>query len=267
MLIIAERINASRKRIRKAILDRDAELIRKEARSQFDAGAQYIDANAGIEAEREPDDLAWLVETVQSAVDCPVALDSTSAKALEAALRVHKGTPMINSITGEPGRHEAILPLASQYGALVVALTIGPGGMPTSIDERLDAAHLIARHAAEHGIALNRIYFDPIIYSTATDSSAGKMAIETVRRLKAEIPDAHITCGLSNISFGLPHRNVLNHAFLPMLMSAGMDSAIIDPTEPHMMAAVLAAEAILGRDEFCMNYITAERTGKLDQEE
>ena len=263
MLVIAERINATRKRVRKAILDRNVELIKKETLKQLEAGADYIDANAGIEAGREPDDLVWLLETIQSAADCVVALDSTNAAALEAALPRHEGVPMVNSITGEDGRHEAVLPLVKEYNTLLVALTIGPEGMPTTIDERLRAAAHIVELVGKQDIPLDRVYFDPIIYSAATDAQAGMMAIDTVRRLRAEFPEAHITCGLSNISFGLPSRNVLNRAFLPMLMSAGLDSAIIDPTSPHMMAAVAAAEAILGRDDFCMNYITAERAGKL----
>ena len=264
MLIIAERINATRKRIRKAILDRNADLIRQETRNQLEAGANYIDANAGIEASREPEDLKWLVQTIQSEAECLVALDSTNADALRAALPLVKGTPpMINSITGENGRHEDVLPLVRDSSARVVALTIGPQGMPTSVDERIDAAAIIVDLLVGHDIGLDRVYFDPIIYSAATDGNAGRMALETVHRLRARFPEVHITCGLSNISFGLPRRNILNRTFLPMLLSAGLDSAIMDPTEPHMMTAVLAAEAILGRDELCMNYITAERAGKL----
>jgi len=264
MLVVAERINATRKRIRKAILDRDERRIRSEARKQFDAGATYIDANAGIDAEREPNDLAWLVQTIQAEVDCPVSIDSTHPDAIRAALAVHKGRPMINSITAEDGRHEAVLPLVKERDALLIALTIGRQGMPTSIDERLDGARQIVDLLDAQAIPLDRLYFDPIIYCAATDGSAGRMAIETVAGLRTQWPDSHVTCGLSNISFGLPSRNVLNRNFLPMLMSAGLDSAIMDPTEPGMMAAVLAAEAILGRDDFCMNYISAERAGKLN---
>ena len=264
MLVIAERINATRKRVRKAILDRNADLIKKETLKQLEAGADCIDANAGIEAGREPDDLKWLLETIQSAADCVVALDSTNADALKAALPLHKGTPMVNSITGEDGRHEDVLPLVKEYDALLVALTIGPEGMPTTVDERLAAARGIVDLVTKQDIPLDHIYFDPIIYSAATDAKAGMMAIETVLGIKTEFPDVHVTCGLSNISFGLPNRNVLNRTYLPMLMAAGLDSAIMDPTSAHMMAAVTAAEAILGRDDFCMNYITAERAGKLN---
>jgi len=263
LLIIGERINATRKRIRKAILERDAGLIGQEARRQSAAGATYIDANAGIEPKREAEDLRWLVQTIQSHVDCPVSLDSTNVEALRAGLAVHKGTPMINSITGESGRHEAVLPLVKEHAALVVALTIGPGGMPTGVDDRLEAARGIVELLRPHGIALDRVYFDPIIYAAATDGNAGKIALETVRGLKSEFPEAHVTCGLSNISFGLPRRGLLNRTFLPMLLSAGLDSAIMDPTEPSTRSVVLAAEAVLGRDEFCMNYIAAERAGSL----
>ena len=141
MLIIAERINATRKRIRKAILERDAELIKAETKKQLAVGGNYIDANAGIEASREPDDLKWLVETIQSEAECPISLDSTNVNALKAALPLVKTKPvMINSITGEKGRYEEVLPLVRDFNTLVVALTIGPEGMPTSIDARLEAA-------------------------------------------------------------------------------------------------------------------------------
>ena len=264
MLVIGERINSTRKAIRKAILDRDADCIRKEARRQVEAGSGYIDANAGIEPEREPDDLVWLTETIQSAVDCPVSLDTASPDAMKAALAVHQGTPMINSITGEEGRHEAVLPLADEYDARLVALTMGRAGMPRTVEDRMEAAREVADLISGQGIGLDRVYFDPVLCSVATESEAGQIALETVSRLRDEFPDAHITCGLSNISFGLPQRNVLNRNALAMLMAAGLDSAIIDPTEPHMMSAVRAGEALLGRDDFCMNYITAARGGELD---
>jgi 5-methyltetrahydrofolate--homocysteine methyltransferase len=265
VLVIAERINATRKRIRKAILERDAGHVRREARKQLDAGGTYIDANAGIEAEREPDDLCWLVQTIQSEIDAPCSLDSTNPDAIAAALAVHKGTPLINSVTAEEGRHEVVLPMAAEHEAPVVALCLRREGMPMTVDERLEGAEQIAERITAHGIPMDRVFFDPIIVAVATSPAgdAGRMAIETVRRLHATYPDAHITCGLSNISFGLPKRNVLNRNFLPMLMSVGLDSAIIDPTEPNMMSSVVASEALLGKDEFCMNYITADRSGTL----
>jgi 5-methyltetrahydrofolate--homocysteine methyltransferase len=171
---------------------------------------------------------------------------------------------MINSITAEKGRHEDVLPLAKEHGALLVALTVGPDGMPTSADDRVNAARLIVRLVEEYDIPIQNVYFDPVVYSVATSGDAGRIAIESVRRLKTEYPDAHITCGLRNISFGLPRRRVLNRTFLAMLIGAGLDAAILDPTEPGMMSTVLGAEAVVGRDEFCMNYIGAERAGRLN---
>jgi 5-methyltetrahydrofolate--homocysteine methyltransferase len=265
VIVIAERINATRKRIRKAILNRDANHIRREAKKQLDAGGTYIDANAGIEASREADDLCWLVETIQAEVDAPCSLDSTNSDAIAAALKVHKGTPLINSVTAEEGRHEAVLPLAAEHGTPVVALCLRRDGMPMNVEERLEGAAQIVELITAHGLPLDRVFFDPIIVAVATSPAgdAGRMAIDTVRSLHETYPDAHITCGLSNISFGLPRRNVLNRNFLPMLMSVGLDSAIIDPTEPCMMSSVVASEALLGLDEFCMNYITADRGGQL----
>ncbi|MFO7897553.1 MAG: dihydropteroate synthase [Planctomycetota bacterium] len=263
VLIIGERINSTRKQIRDAILERDTDRIRGEARRQADAGAGYIDANAGIEPDREPDDLAWLTEVIQAEVDCPVCLDSASPAAIRAALAVHEGTPMINSITGEAGRHEEVLPLAREHEARLIALTMGGDGMPRTADDRLDAARQIAELVTGQEIGLDRVYFDPVVCSVATSGEAGHVVLEAIRRLREEFPAAHVTCGLSNISFGLPRRNLLNRSALPMLMAAGVDAAILDPTEPHMRSTVLAGEAILGRDEFCMGYITAEREGRL----
>jgi 5-methyltetrahydrofolate--homocysteine methyltransferase len=263
VLVIAERINATRKRIRKAVLDRDADRIGREARRQHEAGGDYIDANAGIDADHEPERLAWLVETIQAAVECPVSLDSAHADAIAAGLEVHKGTAMVNSVTAEEGRHEAVLPLVKDYGALVIALTIGTAGMPTGVEDRLEAAKEVADRIAKHEIPMERVYFDPMVCAVATSSDAGRIVLETVRRLREAYPESHVTCGLSNVSFGLPQRRLLNRTFLPMLMSMGLDSAIMDPTEPGMMATIFAAEAALGADEFCMNYISAERAGTL----
>lgn len=268
MLVIAERINASRKPIQKAILERKGLLVRKETRRQLDAGAGYIDANAGISPDREPDDLVWLVKNIQrEAPEALISLDTTNPAALRAALPVLTNSPaMINSISGEKGRHEEILPLVREFGTRVIALTIGhDGALPETVDDRLRAADFLAGLLAKESIPLERVYFDPIVYSVATNQQAGKVALETVRALREKFPAAHVTCGLSNISFGLPRRSLLNTTFLAMMLSAGIDSAIIDPVEPKMAAGLIAAKALLGEDDFCVNYIAAERAGKLEE--
>jgi len=261
--IIAERINATRKRIGKAVAERDADFIAREARLQAEAGATFIDCNAGRKPEREVDDLTWMIEVVQGAVELPICIDSPNPQAIAAALKIVSKTPMINSVTAEKVKIDTIMPLARDSGALLVALCMGDGGMPDGLDDRLKAAEALLKAAAKHKISPDRLYFDPVIVPVSTKASEARAAIETVRHVMTKF-GAHTTCGLSNISFGLPTRNTLNRTFLAMLMEAGLDGAIIDPTEPHMMSTVLAARAILGRDEWCMDYIQAGRAEKLD---
>lgn len=263
MLIVGERINTSRKRIRRAVEERDASFIQAEAQKQVDAGAALIDVNAGTSVKDEVDDLKWLVETVQGAVDVPLCIDTTNTTALAEALKLHQGQPMINSITGEAERIESFLPLVKEHDALVVALTMTDAGMPTGADERLTMLQSIVEEVKKAEIALGNVYVDPCIRPVSTNQSEGVAVMDAVRRIKADIPELNTICGLSNISFGLPRRNLVNSTFLPLMMMAGLDAAIIDPTESRMVATILTAEAILGRDEFCMEYIMAERAGKL----
>ncbi|HUW30928.1 MAG TPA: dihydropteroate synthase [Planctomycetota bacterium] len=267
MLIVGERINSSRKRIRQALEKRDAAFIQKEARNQFQAGATHIDVNAGTSVSREVGDLTWLVEVVQGAVDAPLCIDSPSAEAQAAALKLHRGQPLVNSITAESDRAESILPLVKQCNAKVVGLTMGSGGMPTSTEERMQAAARIVEMAAKAGVPLENLYFDPAVSAVSADQKAALDVAATVHELKKEYPAAHVICGLSNISFGLPQRNVLNRTYLAMLMAQGLDAVIIDPTEKHMMATLLASRVLVAQDEFCMDYITAEREGRLSASE
>jgi len=261
--VIAERINATRKPIRNAVKKRDAEFIKNEARTQAAAGAHYIDVNAGANPSTEGDDLKWLVEVVQSAVDLPLCLDSPSPAVLKGALSLVQKTPIINSITAEAAKIAAILPLVVEYGTSVVGLCMSESGMPQGVEQRLAAVEIIVREVAAAGIPLSRVYFDPAVCPVSTSPSESLAVIETVRRIKTQFDSARTTCGLSNISFGLPNRNVLNRTYLAMLMSVGLDSAIMDSTEPGMSTLVVAADALLARDEYCMRYIQAAREGKL----
>lgn len=264
MLIVAERINTSRKRIARAVRERDADFIRREAKSQADAGAGYIDVNAGTSLQHELDDLVWLTETVQSAVETPVCLDSANPKALEAALEVHRGSAMVNSITAEAERIRGILPTVVKHKTRVVALAMDDRGMPETAEGRLEVVRDLHDRLTGEGVTRERIYFDPLIRPISTNPDQALAAVEVTRRIMTELPGVHTICGLSNVSFGLPRRNLLNRAFLVLLVGAGLDAVIIDPTEPGMMSTVLAASALVGRDEFCMNYIAAERAGRLD---
>jgi 5-methyltetrahydrofolate corrinoid/iron sulfur protein methyltransferase len=264
MIIVAERINASRKRIARALDERDVEWIAKEARKQAEAGATYIDVNAGTSVAKEIENLIWLAETVVEAVELPLCVDSANPAALDAALPINKvGRPMINSITGEKLRLEGILPLVTKYNAKVVALTMDDDGMPDDVESRVANAERLHKKLAEAGVPDGDIFFDVLIRPVSTDPDQAVYCLEAISQIRAKYPDVHFMCGMSNVSFGLPRRKLLNRTFLTLLMSAGQDGAILDPTEKEVAATLQATKALLGRDEYCMDYIGAERAGKL----
>ncbi|NCU27379.1 methyltetrahydrofolate cobalamin methyltransferase, partial [Candidatus Nomurabacteria bacterium] len=195
----------------------------------------------------------------------PFAIDSPNPLAIKAGLRANKnGKPIINSITGERERLEAILPLAVEYNTGIIALCMDDNGMPETADERIGIARTLIKELTAAGIALEDIYIDPMIRPIGTGSHYGNVALDTMRAVKQEYPEAHIACGLSNISFGIPARKVMNQAFLVAAMTSGMDGAILDPLDKKLMTFLYATEALLGTDDFCMNYITKFREGELE---
>lgn len=254
----------TRKSIRERVLARDAAFIASQAKRQEAAGATHIDVNAGGDPAREADDMAWLTRVVAKATPLPLSFDSTSPKALEKGLKLcNRPGTIINSITGETERLKAILPLVKKYKTGVVALAMDDGGMPEDLDGRVAITRAIAQAVKAKGIALDRVYFDHLVRPASTNPGQARHILEAIRITRAEFPEAHIALGLSNVSFGLPCRNNLNRAFLAMLVAAGADGAIIDPCEEGMMNTLLSARAVLGLDEFCMEYIAAYREGKL----
>ncbi|MDR1733999.1 MAG: dihydropteroate synthase [Oscillospiraceae bacterium] len=264
MIIIGEKLNSTLKAVRPAIAAYDAAAIQALAKAQAEAGAAYIDVNAGMFHEDEAERLCWLVQTVQEVTDLPLSLDSPNAKAMEAALQVAKGTVMLNSITDEKDRFEAVLPLAVQYKAKIVALCMDDTGMPETAEERFAIAERLIAKLTAAGIPEDDIYIDPLVRPVSTGPHYGVAAIETIRRVKSAYPDVHIACGLSNISYGIPCRKLVNQAFLVAAMAAGMDGAILDPLDKKMMSLIAAAEALLGIDEYCMDYLEKYRDGLIE---
>ena len=262
MIIIGEKINSTLKAVRPAIEAKDAAVIQELAKKQYEAGATFIDLNAGMFIDDEPEKLEWLVNTVQAAVDAPLSIDSPNPAAISRALKANKNSkPLINSITDEKERYEAVLPLILEYNAGIVALCMDDSGMPETVDDRVIIAGRLIEKLTKQGVMLDDIYMDPMIRPIGTGSQYGVVAIETIRKIRAEFPEVHITCGLSNISFGIPARKVMNQTFLIAAMTAGMDGAILDPLDNKLMTFVYAAEALLGKDEFCMNYLMKFREG------
>jgi len=266
MIIIGELINGTRKNPKQAIADKDAQYIADLTKRQDEAGASFVDVNPGTTGEAEVTDMVWLVETAQAATAKPLSFDSPNVKAVEAAFAAYKGdaTPMINSITLEKEKIESLLGLVVDTGANVVALAMSDAGMPCMAGQREDTAKQLIDMLVGAGVKPERIFLDPIIMPLSTDANVGKYIFQAISAIKQYCPECHITCGLSNISYGLPARKLINRVFLSLCMMAGLDSAIMDPLDEQIMAQLVAADALLGNDEWCMNYITAGRAGKLE---
>lgn len=263
MIIIGELINSTRKAIKKAIDEQDVAYIQNLALKQEEAGADFIDVNAGAYVHDEAEHLIWLVEKVQEVVSKPLALDSPDPKALEAALKVHKGVPMINSISLEKERYKQVVPLVKESGSQVVALCMSDEGMPETADDRLTVAKKLLAALDKDGIDLTKVFLDPLIKPVSVSGEYGPQALEAIEKINNLDSGAHITSGLSNISFGLPHRALLNQAFIVLAMGRGMDSAIIDPLDKKKISLVRAAEVILNMDPYAMRYLKAARAGAL----
>jgi cobalamin-dependent methionine synthase I len=267
MKIIGEKINGTRKRVGQAIAERDAEFIRDLAQKQAAAGSAWLDVNAGTHPDHEPDDLIWLIEQIQSVVETPLSLDSANPKALKIAIKAVKQTPMINSISGEPERLSNILPIVAEHGCPVIALAMDEKKIPETAEKRFEVITKILTEARAHGVPDSNLYFDPLAMTISTNTQSGMIALEVMRRVRGEYPEAHLTIGLSNISFGLPARSFVNRYFLSLAIEAGLDSAILDPLDREIQATILATELVLGRDKHCLNYIRASRKGIFDKPE
>lgn len=264
MLIVGELINASRKAIATSIEDQDASAIEKVAREQFEMGAAYIDVNAGVFVERETEYIKWLVTTVQGATDAPCCIDSPNPLAIEAGLSVHKGTPLINSISLEKERYEKLMPLLAGTDFKVVALCMSDEGMPETVDDRMAITDKLVNGLLQNHVKLENIYVDPLVQPISVNQDFGIEFLNSIGKIMTTFKGIHTMCGLSNISFGLPNRKYLNQIFMAMAIGKGLDGAIVNPLDKRMMANIVAAEALAGKDEYCMRYLQGHRAGKFE---
>lgn len=264
MLIVGELINASRKAIGEAIRVQDAEAVKKVAIDQREAGAHFIDVNAGIFVGKESEYLQWLVQTVQEATNAPCCLDSPDPAAIQAALSVHKGTAMINSISLEKARYDALLPVIAGTDLKVVALCMSDEGMPETTDQRLKIADRLINGLVQNNVPIGNIYVDPLVQPVATNRDFGFEFLNAVEAISTEFKGVHTMCGLSNISYGLPNRKFINQAFAIMAIAKGLDGLIINPLDKRMMASLITAETLYGRDDYCMSYLKAHRAGLME---
>ncbi len=264
MLIIAERINASRTYIASAIVSENRAFIQNEAKAQALAGADYIDVNAGIFEREEADRLKWVIEVIQEVTDVPLSIDSPDPKVIKAVLASVNERPIINSITLEPKRLEGILPLAAKHKTKVIGLCQSGNTTAETVEDKVRLAGQLVERVTAVGISLDDLYIDPLVYPLAVNPQSAVTTIRAIERIMTEFPGVHTTCGLTNVSYGLPNRKLINRIFLVAAISRGLDAAILDPTDVQLYAALKAARMVSGKDDFCSEYIGAFREGRLE---
>jgi 5-methyltetrahydrofolate--homocysteine methyltransferase len=257
--IIGERINPTgRKLLAEEMKAGDFSRVERDAIAQVEAGAHMLDVNAGIPLADEPAILARTIQLVQSLVDVPLSIDSSIVEALEAGLAVYQGKPLVNSVTGEEERLERVLPLIRKYGAAVVAISNDDTGISEDPDVRFEVARRIVERAADHGIPRADVIVDPLVMPIGAMATAGQQVFRLVRRLREEL-GVNTTCGASNVSFGMPDRERINAAFLPMAIASGLTSAITNPLAAEVKAAIMAADVLMGNDQDAGRWIRAHR--------
>ena len=263
MRIIGESINSTIPEVGEAISTRDERYITELAQKQVAGGADVLDVNVAVADGKEVENLLWVVRTIQKAVEVPLALDSRDSNALQAALEIHQGRPIINSISGEERSLAALLPLAAEHDCDVILLCLGDQGIPKTVEQRCGVAKSSVDRAVSVGLDPDRLYIDPLIMAVGADWLAARTALDTQRLVRAALPRVHAVAGISNVSFGMPRRSLLNCTLLAMAIAHGMDTFLVNVGDKKLMATIWAANALIGNDEYCSAYLEAYHAGKL----
>jgi 5-methyltetrahydrofolate corrinoid/iron sulfur protein methyltransferase len=264
MIVIAEKLNGSIPTCAKAIAERDANYIRDIAKKEADAGATFIDVCASVK-EKELETLKWMIDLVQEVTDTPISVDSPDARICVAALPFCKKPGLFNSVSGEGDKFDVAFPVIANTKWDVMALLCDDTGIPKSAAKRIEVFEKVMKKTKEYGIADSRIHIDPLVEMLCTSEDGIAMVVEVMTYIKSHYPKVHISGAVSNISFNLPVRKLVNQAFCVLAMNAGMDSAVLDPLNQDLMGMIFATEALLGQDEMCMEYIGAYRQGIFGQ--
>ncbi len=260
-MIIGELINTSRKLIKPLVEEYNADALLEIARAEADAGADFIDLDCGTFVKDEPERLVWLTKLISTELETPLCLDSPNPAALKAALPLVKGPVVINSISAETQRYNDILPLALEFGAKLIALCLDGKAVPKTTEDRYAIGAKLIEDLVKAGVPIADIYVDPLVEPVSVSQNGGLVLLQTVAKLREHYPEVHFICGLSNISFGLPNRKLINRYFLAQTIGAGMDSFILDPTDNALMGCYLASRMLVGQDKFCSQYLKATRKG------
>jgi 5-methyltetrahydrofolate--homocysteine methyltransferase len=267
MLLMGESINGTRKQVAEAIQNREAAFIENLAREQVDAGAHVLDVNGGVAGGNEVEDLRWLIDVVRGVTDMQLMVDSASPAALAAGVQacVANGgkVPFINSISGEQSRIDVVLPLIEKHKCPVIGLCLSDEGIPPTAEDRFAVAKRLFELCTGAGLPAEDLWVDPLVLAVSADQAAAGVTMQTLKLVKERLP-VRTTGGLSNVSFGLPNRPLLNRTFVAMCAGIGIDGAVLDVRNKEMMAAVRAMEALRGEDNYCGNYLKAHRAGLLE---
>lgn len=257
--IIGERINPTGRRIfQEQVRAGDLSAIIKDVKAQVDGGADMLDVNMGVPLTDEADLMRQAIKMVQELTDLPICIDSSVLEALEAGLQTYQGRALVNSTTGEDDRLEHILPLVKKYDAAVIALPNDETEIPMTVEDRLKITEKILRACDKHGVSHDRVVIDPLAMPIGAEPQAGNLFFETVHEIKTRW-GLNMTCGASNVSFGMPNRHAINAAFLPAAMAVGLTSAVMDARTPEIVSAVRATDILLGNDQYGGNWITRFR--------
>ena len=260
MYIIGERLNSTRRAVKDALENRNVDFLLQETKKQLDRGAAAIDLNAATLMESELEALKWAVPLLQEQFSAPISIDTPNKTAMEAGLKVHRGQAVLNSMTAESSRIADLLPLVKTYRPITIILCMDDAGLPQTPREELKIASRMVELMEREGIDLEDIFLDPLVRPVGADPDSGRLFLDSLSLIKGQYPDIKTIAGLSNVSFGLPRRNLINHTFLTLAMSHGLDGAILNPLDKDMISAVRTGEALLGLDPMLRKYLSYIRS-------
>jgi len=263
MMIVGERLNSTRRPVFEAFARKDRSYIVKEARRQREAGADFIDLNTAALLEREIEILEWAVPILQEEGGVGLSIDTPNPEAMEAGLRLHKGPAILNSLSGESGKMQRLLPVIREMRPMVVVLCLDDEGLPRTAEKELEVARRTVGLLLDEGMEPGRIFVDPLVRPVAVDQEAGNLFFRSLGKIKGSLPEVRTIAGLSNVSFGLPRRRLLNRTFLALALAEGLDAAILDPLDREVVATLGAAQALLGQDPSLQRFIAQMRTRRV----
>lgn len=262
MVIIGERLNSTRSSVKQALDQRDGKYLVREAQAQEKAGANYIDLNTAALLDKEVEALRWAIPLLQKKLNIPLSIDTPNPEAMKEGLKVHKGQALLNSLSGESRRIKTFLPLVKQYKPRVIVLCLDDEGLPKSAEKELSIAERMVSILDKEGVSPEDIFIDPLVRPIGVDQQAVALFLNSLEKIKKSLPQVKTIAGVSNVSFGLPRRKLVNRVFLILALKCGLDAAILDPLDKDILAALSSARALLGQDPGLKDYLSSVRSGK-----